>query len=50
MIGDDLEIDVHGARNAGMHALHLNTNSTNEKKELIFEINKLPELISYLNG
>ncbi|MBC9796532.1 YjjG family noncanonical pyrimidine nucleotidase [Sinomicrobium weinanense] len=47
MIGDDLEADVLGAINAGMHAIHYNTRDQ-EKYEGIVTISDLLEIKEYL--
>lgn len=47
MIGDDLEADVLGATNAGMHAIHYNTRNKEEYKGII-TIRDLLEIKEYL--
>jgi putative hydrolase of the HAD superfamily len=44
MIGDALDIDVLGARNAGMHQVYFNPNELSHEDEPTFEITCLSEL------
>jgi putative hydrolase of the HAD superfamily len=47
MIGDCLEADVHGALNAGLHAIFFNANNE-EATENIIQITHLLQLKNYL--
>jgi len=48
MIGDDLEIDVLGAKNAGIDAIYFNPEKKIHKERGFVEINSLKELMSIL--
>jgi putative hydrolase of the HAD superfamily len=44
-IGDDMEVDIVGARNVGMDQVYFNPEGIGHKEEVTFEINCLKELI-----
>ena len=44
MIGDDLDVDISGARNIDMDQLYFNYQKTDHDQEVTFEINELSEL------
>lgn len=48
MIGDSLEADIIGARNAGMHQVYFNPKNEPHSEKVTFEINGLEELLSFL--
>ena len=48
MIGDDLEIDILGAKNFGMDQVFYNADGVKHNEELTFEINTLQELMNIL--
>ncbi|MFN3405255.1 MAG: YjjG family noncanonical pyrimidine nucleotidase [Cytophagaceae bacterium] len=48
MIGDDLEADILGARNAGMDHIFLNRKNLKHSEEVMFEIKCLSELYKIL--
>lgn len=45
MIGDDLEVDIHGASNAGIDQVYFNPNNIPHNSEITFEISSLKELM-----
>jgi len=45
IIGDDLAVDVVGARNVGMDQVYFNTEGKRHKEEVTFEIKSLKELM-----
>ena len=47
MIGDSLEADIQGALNAGMHALHFNSDN-GPRHEICDMIHELGEIKNYL--
>ena len=49
MVGDDLEIDINGARAAGMQAIHFTTQIPTETSSSNESINALPELLQRLS-
>lgn len=46
MIGDDLEVDVLGAKHFGMDQVFFNPKKVNHREELTYEINSLKELLA----
>lgn len=48
MIGDSLEADILGAKNAGIDQVYFNPYNINHEFEITYEINKLHELIKIL--
>ena len=48
MIGDDLEIDIMGAKNAGMDQVYFNPEGIPHEKEVTYEIRNLIELRNFL--
>lgn len=44
MVGDDLEIDIIGARNFGIDQVYLNTTATQHSERVTFEVSSLLEL------
>lgn len=48
MIGDSLEADVLGAKNAGMHQVYFNPEEKKHEEELTHEVKGLKELIGIL--
>lgn len=44
MIGDDIEVDIIGARNAGIDQVYFNNKTTNHNEEISFEIGCLTDL------
>ena len=48
MIGDDLEVDILGAMQAGMDAVFFNPKRTEHKSNILHEINDLNDLINIL--
>jgi len=45
IIGDDLEVDIIGARNVGMDQVYFNENGLSHKEDVTFEIRSLKELM-----
>ena len=45
MIGDDLEVDIIGARNVGMDQVFYNTDGNGHSEDITFEITHLKELL-----
>ena len=47
MVGDNLEADVFGAKNVGMHAIHFNTNSEQEdiSVQTIYKLEELKNIL-----
>jgi putative hydrolase of the HAD superfamily len=48
MIGDDLEIDIRGAKNTGMDQVYFNPEGTPHREEITYEIRCLLELNDFL--
>jgi len=48
MVGDDLEVDILGARNVGMEQVYYNTNGHDHNEAVTFEIRSLKELLEIL--
>lgn len=48
MIGDDLEVDILGARNAGIDQLYLNFEKNIHANQINFEVNSLLEIMDIL--
>ena len=48
MIGDNLEADIIGARNAGMHQVYFNPGKEFHEEEVTYEIAHLGELLQLL--
>ncbi|OFY85261.1 MAG: noncanonical pyrimidine nucleotidase, YjjG family [Bacteroidetes bacterium RIFCSPLOWO2_12_FULL_35_15] len=48
MIGDSLEADIIGARNAGIHQVYFNPKKEPHSEDVTFEISSLKELINFL--
>lgn len=48
MIGDDLEVDIEGARNFGMDQLFVNHNQIQHSDDLTFEVRNLREICNIL--
>ena len=48
MIGDDLEVDVGGARNCGIDQLFVNHNGVKHKEEVTLEVENLSEIMDLL--
>lgn len=48
MIGDNMEADIIGARNAGIHQLFFNPKEEKHEEEITYEINSLKELFNLL--
>ncbi len=48
MIGDDLQADVRGAMNAGIHAVYFNPDGNLHEEKPAYEIRKLTELMDFL--
>ena len=48
MIGDNLSIDILGARKVGMHSVYFNPNMKKHNKEIVHEISCLSELMNLL--
>jgi putative hydrolase of the HAD superfamily len=48
MIGDSLEADILGAKNAGIDQVYFNPLSDPHNYEVTYEINKLHELLAFL--
>jgi putative hydrolase of the HAD superfamily len=48
MIGDSLEADIVGARNAGMHQVYFNVDGEQHQEDVTYEIKSLKELMSFL--
>jgi putative hydrolase of the HAD superfamily len=48
MIGDDLVVDIEGARSLGMDTMFFNPNKTIHESETTFEIQCWEEIFSYL--
>ena len=48
MIGDSLDADIVGARNAGLHQVYFNPKGHKHQEETTYEIKSLKELISLL--
>jgi putative hydrolase of the HAD superfamily len=48
MIGDSLEADIIGARNAGMHQVFFNPQKETHSEKITYEINSLNELLNFL--
>ena len=48
MIGDSLEADIIGARNAGIHQVYFNPSENKHEEDITYEIKSLRELISFL--
>ena len=48
MIGDGLEVDVVGARNAGWDTVYFNPNKIQHDEKTTFEIESLDELMTIL--
>jgi len=48
MIGDDIEVDIIGARNAGIDQVYFNYNSSQHNEPLTHEINELKDLENFL--
>jgi putative hydrolase of the HAD superfamily len=48
MIGDNLEVDIAGARGANIDQVYFNPNKIQHQKEATFEINSLIELKAFL--
>ena len=44
MIGDDLPVDILGAKNVGIDQLYFNPNKEEHSENLTFEVNSLKEL------
>jgi putative hydrolase of the HAD superfamily len=48
MIGDDLHVDIVGAREAGWHQVYLNPNQSKHEEEVTYQVRELHELIPIL--
>lgn len=48
VIGDSIEADIMGAKNAGIDQVYFNTRKVEHNKEVTYEINELDELLSFL--
>lgn len=48
MIGDDIEVDIIGARNAGIDQVYINYSKLNHEEAISFEINEMKELMNIL--
>jgi putative hydrolase of the HAD superfamily len=48
MIGDNLEADIVGARNAGIHQVYFNPKGNKHEEKITYEIKSLKELIRFL--
>ena len=48
MVGDGLEVDIVGARNAGWDTVFFNPNKTEHSEKVTFEISSLDELKNFL--
>ncbi len=48
MIGDSLEADIVGARNAGIHQVYFNPTKETHSEKTTFEISSLKELLNFL--
>lgn len=48
MIGDDLEVDIIGARNFGIDQVYFNPEKTCHNEKITYEISKLAELLEIL--
>lgn len=48
MIGDSLEADIVGARNAGIHQVYFNPKKETHSEDVTFEISSLKELLNFL--
>jgi len=48
MVGDDLEVDIIGARNIGMDQVFFNTERNGHKESVTYEISSLKELLEIL--
>lgn len=48
MVGDDLEADVKGARNAGIDQVYFNPHQESHSEKISYEINSLKELLDIL--
>ena len=44
MIGDDLLVDIVGARNVGIHQIYFNPNNKNHSEKIDYEISSLDEI------
>ncbi|MCP4553532.1 MAG: noncanonical pyrimidine nucleotidase, YjjG family [Bacteroidetes bacterium] len=44
MVGDDLAVDIVGARSVGMDQLYVNYNGTQHKENITFEVHSLKEI------
>jgi putative hydrolase of the HAD superfamily len=44
MIGDDLRVDIMGAKSAGIDQVFVNYNNINHNNEITYEVNSLKEL------
>jgi len=48
MIGDSLEADIIGAKNAGLHQVFFNSHNQQHNEEVTYEIKELKELLNFL--
>jgi putative hydrolase of the HAD superfamily len=48
MIGDSLDADIIGARNAGLHQVYFNPSGLKHQEDITFEIKSLKELMALL--
>lgn len=46
MVGDDLEVDIMGARNAGVDQVYFNRDGLKHMEEVSYEIRSLKELLT----